>query len=155
MFSVDETSTKFKTIFARTADRAPKGAAWRSRLQDITSAFAHDKRRGEILAAVRAICSGEGISRLSISAVTERAGCTLAVLPLLPHRGRRARSGAGREHRPVPRTARGLERRARARRHRGALDSVSAMLKDMVLGDDDHAALARTRAGTPRSTPRS
>lgn len=36
----------------------------------------HDERRGEILAAVRAICSERGLSRLSISAVTERAGCT-------------------------------------------------------------------------------
>lgn len=35
-----------------------------------------DARRAEILAAVRDICATEGVGRLSVSRITERAGCT-------------------------------------------------------------------------------
>ena len=38
--------------------------------------LAHDDRRDEILAAVRETVVEDGLSRLSISAVTKRAGCT-------------------------------------------------------------------------------
>lgn len=38
--------------------------------------LAHDDRRGEIIDAVRAVVAESGISRLSISAVTKRVGCT-------------------------------------------------------------------------------
>lgn len=38
--------------------------------------LAHDERRDEIIAAVRAVVAENGISRLSISAVTKRVGCT-------------------------------------------------------------------------------
>ena len=38
--------------------------------------LAHDDRRGEILTAVRETVVEDGLSRLSISAVTKRAGCT-------------------------------------------------------------------------------
>lgn len=38
--------------------------------------LAHDDRRDEIIDAVRAVVAESGISRLSISAVTKRAGCT-------------------------------------------------------------------------------
>lgn len=38
--------------------------------------LAHDDRRDEIIAAVRAVVAESGISRLSISAVTKRVGCT-------------------------------------------------------------------------------
>ena len=38
--------------------------------------LAHDERRDEIIAAVRAVVAESGISRLSISAVTKRVGCT-------------------------------------------------------------------------------
>lgn len=36
----------------------------------------HEDRRAEILEAVRAICAGEGMGRLSVSGITERVGCT-------------------------------------------------------------------------------
>lgn len=38
--------------------------------------LAHDDRRDEIIDAVRAVVAESGISRLSISAVTKRVGCT-------------------------------------------------------------------------------
>lgn len=38
--------------------------------------LAHDDRRDEIINAVRAVVAESGISRLSISAVTKRVGCT-------------------------------------------------------------------------------
>lgn len=38
--------------------------------------LAHDDRRDEIIDAVRAVVTESGISRLSISAVTKRVGCT-------------------------------------------------------------------------------
>lgn len=38
--------------------------------------LAHDDRRDEIIDAVRAVVAENGISRLSISAVTKRVGCT-------------------------------------------------------------------------------
>lgn len=38
--------------------------------------LAHDDRRDEIIGAVRAVVAESGISRLSISAVTKRVGCT-------------------------------------------------------------------------------
>lgn len=38
--------------------------------------LAHDDRRGEILTAVRETVVEDGLSRLSISSVTKRAGCT-------------------------------------------------------------------------------
>lgn len=38
--------------------------------------LAHDARRDEIIDAVRAVVAESGISRLSISAVTKRVGCT-------------------------------------------------------------------------------
>lgn len=38
--------------------------------------LAHDDRRDEIIDAVRAVVAKSGISRLSISAVTKRVGCT-------------------------------------------------------------------------------
>ncbi len=37
---------------------------------------AHDARREEILEAVRAVCIEDGLSRLSVSAVTKHVGCT-------------------------------------------------------------------------------
>lgn len=36
----------------------------------------HEDRRAEILEAVRAICADEGMSRLSVSGITEHVGCT-------------------------------------------------------------------------------
>lgn len=38
--------------------------------------LAHDDRREEILQAVIAVCAEEGISKLSVSTVTQRVGCT-------------------------------------------------------------------------------
>lgn len=38
--------------------------------------LAHDDRRGDILAAVRSAIEEDGISRLSISSITKRVGCT-------------------------------------------------------------------------------
>lgn len=98
----------------------------------------HDERRGEILAAVRVICSERGLSRLSISAVTERAGCTRSLFYHYFPTKENALEAALDES--IDRFLEQLETWNGARELgdiEGALDSVSAMLKDMILGDDD------------------
>ena len=42
----------------------------------VTKRLTGDERRREILAAVRTVSSELGVSHLSVSAVTKRAGCT-------------------------------------------------------------------------------
>lgn len=54
---------------------AAAGSARRNRPRDYERLSA-DARRAEILAAVRDLCATDGVGRLSVSRITERAGCT-------------------------------------------------------------------------------
>ena len=98
----------------------------------------HDHRREEILHAVISVCSEEGISRLSVSGITERVGCTRSLFyHYFPNK--EAALEAALDY-----TIDAFIERLRAwnaSRVRGdiegALDSISVLLRSMVLETPD------------------
>ena len=96
--------------------------------------MAHDDRREEILRAVIAVCAEEGIGHLSVSEVTKRVGCTRSLFyHYFPHKDAALEAA-------LDFTIDAFIERLRAwnaaRVHgdiEGALDSIAALLKSMVL----------------------
>lgn len=99
---------------------------------------AHDDRREEILAAVRDACAEEGISRLSVSSITKRVGCTRSLFYHYFPDKEAALNAALDEF-----IERFLERLKawNSQRERGdiegALDDVVALMKHIVLDNRD------------------
>lgn len=97
-----------------------------------------DDRRDEILHAVRAACAEEGVSRLSISNITKRVGCTRSLFyHYFPDKE------AVLDAVLDDSIERFIEQLADWNRHRvhgdveGALDQAASMMKRMVLGGSE------------------
>lgn len=97
-----------------------------------------DDRRDEIVRAVRAACSEEGVSRLSISSITKRVGCTRSLFyHYFPDKEAAIDAVLDDSiERFVDKLVSWNEHRVRGDVE-GALDQAATMMKRMVLGEDE------------------
>lgn len=110
--------------------------------------LAHDDRRGDILAAVRSAIEEDGISRLSISSITKRVGCTRSLFyHYFPTKEDALQAVLDQSIDAF------VERLIDWNASRvpgdieGALDQAAHLLKSMVRGDSDHTARSVAHGG--------
>lgn len=110
--------------------------------------LAHDDRRGDILAAVRSAIEEDGISRLSISSITKRVGCTRSLFyHYFPTKEDALQAVLDQGIDAF------VERLIDWNASRvpgdieGALDQAAHLLKSMVGGDSDHTARSVAHGG--------
>ena len=110
--------------------------------------LAHDERRGDILAAVRSAIEEDGISRLSISSITKRVGCTRSLFyHYFPTKEDALQAVLDQSIDAF------VERLIDWNASRvpgdieGALDQAAHLLKSMVRGDSDHTARSVAHGG--------
>lgn len=110
--------------------------------------LAHDDRRGDILAAVRSAIEEDGISRLSISSITKRVGCTRSLFyHYFPTKEDALQAVLDQSIDAF------VERLIDWNASRvpgdieGALDQAAHLLKSMVCGDSDHTARSVAHGG--------
>lgn len=110
--------------------------------------LAHDDRRGDILAAVRSAIEEDGISRLSISSITQRVGCTRSLFyHYFPTKEDALQAVLDQSIDAF------VERLIDWNASRvpgdieGALDQAAHLLKSMVGGDSDHTARSVAHGG--------
>lgn len=73
---MDERSQRTPMDTVASPDCAEPGTSVAETESDAGTRLSHDDRRASILRAVRETCAEDGISRLSVAAITKRAGCT-------------------------------------------------------------------------------
>lgn len=110
--------------------------------------LAHDDRRGDILAAVRSAIEEDGISRLSISSITKRVGCTRSLFyHYFPTKEDALQAVLDQSIDAF------VERLIDWNASRvpgdieGTLDQAAHLLKSMVRGDSDHTARSVAHGG--------
>lgn len=100
--------------------------------------LAHDDRRDEIIDAVRAVVAESGISRLSISAVTKRVGCTRSLFyHYFPTKEDALQAALDQSIDAFMAQLTAWDDQRVTGDIEGALDSAAHMLKTLVLQQDD------------------
>lgn len=107
----------------------------------------HDARRSAILNAVRETCASDGINKVSISAVTKRAGCTRSLFyHYFPDRDAAIQAALDDS---IERFIDRLREWNASREHgniEGALDSIASLLKAMFNADSDMSRAMANRS---------
>ena len=96
--------------------------------------LSHDDRREELLHAVISVCSEEGISRLSVSNITKRAGCTRSLFyHYFPNKEAALKAALDYTIDAFIERLREWNSNRTRGDIEGALDSIAALLRSMVL----------------------
>lgn len=110
--------------------------------------LAHDDRRGDILAAVRSAIEEDGISRLSISSITKRVGCTRSLFyHYFPTKEDALQAVLDQSIDAFAERLIDWNASRVPGDIEGALDQAAHLLKSMVRGDSDHTARSVAHGG--------
>lgn len=110
--------------------------------------LAHDDRRGDILAAVRSAIEEDGISRLSISSITKRVGCTRSLFyHYFPTKEDALQAVLDQSIDAFVERLIDWNASRMPGDIEGALDQAAHLLKSMVRGDSDHTARSVAHGG--------
>lgn len=110
--------------------------------------LAHDDRRGDILAAVRSAIEEDGISRLSISSITKRVGCTRSLFyHYFPTKEDALQAVLDQSIDALVERLIDWNASRMPGDIEGALDQAAHLLKSMVRGDSDHTARSVAHGG--------